>query len=229
MTSPTPLGRRHMLRQAAAAALVGTGLLLATGPNAQATQRRAAALLPIGQTINMSMNAFGTSLVVPLPPPLPRLNFIGSIAVEVLVGGPSFVRLRTLNFAMAASHPLLGQVTLKLPDIDVSPLSTLEMGPGGLMHTWVQSMDMIFERFGDLAGPLFFETTQPAKASGSMPTFPPPPRGTNPDGSPTGGAFLKAAGPIHFKPKNLLPVGLPLDLSAVQLQWDGVNEEHLLA
>ncbi|TDU67125.1 hypothetical protein EDD91_8158 [Streptomyces sp. KS 21] len=217
-----------MLRQAAAAALAGTGLLLASGPNAQATQRRAAALLPtIGQTVTMAMNAFGTSLVVPLPPPLPRLNFIGSIVVKVLVGGSDFVRLQTLNFTMEALHPLLGKVTLRLPDIDVSPASILQGGPGGLVETWLQSMDMTIERFGDLAGPFTFETTEPAKASGNLAQFPPPPLGTNPDGSPTGGAFLTAAGPIHFKPKNALPVGLPLDLSAVQLQWDGVYEGQL--
>ncbi|MFI8280873.1 hypothetical protein ACIGBH_39540 [Streptomyces sp. NPDC085929] len=217
-----------MLRKAAGAALAGTGLLLAGGPNAQAAQRRAAALLPaIGQTFNMAMSAFGTSLVVPLPPPLPRLNFVGSIVVKVLVGGSDFVRLQTLNFAMEALHPLVGKVKLTLPDIDVSPASILRAGPGGLVQTWLQSMDMTLERFGDRAGPFTFETTEPGKASGNLPQFPPPSMGTNPDGSPTGGAFLKAAGPIRFKPKNALPVGLPLDLSAVQLQWDGVREGQL--
>lgn len=219
-----------MLRQAAAAALAGTGLLLATGPNAQATQRRAALLPQIGQTVHLEMSVFGATLAVPLPPPLPRLNFIGSMVVKVLIGGASFVRLQTLNFTMQSFHPLLGNVTLKLPDIDVAPASILAAGPdGGLRHTWIQSMDMTFERFGDLTEPLTFETTQPAKASGTLPAFPPPPQGTNPDGSPTGGAFLTAADPIHFKPKNPLPVGLPLGLSAVQLQWDGVNEGQLLA
>lgn len=217
-----------MLRKAAAAALASTGLLLTSGPKAEAAQRRAAAALPtIGQTFNMAMNAFGTSLVVPLPPPLPRLNFIGSIVVRVLVGGSNFVRLQTLNFTMEAHHPLLGKVRLTLPDIDVSPPSILQEGPGGLMETWLQSMDMTIERLGDLAGPFTFETTQPAKAIGNLLQFPPPSLGTDPDGSPTGGAALKATGPIHFQPKNGLPVGLPLDLSAVQLQWDGVYEGQL--
>ncbi|MGW7440159.1 hypothetical protein [Streptomyces sp. NPDC054849] len=214
-----------MLRQAAAAALAGTGLLAATGPNAQAAQRRAAVLLPpIGAVIPLSLSIFGASLVVPLPPPLPRLNFIGSTTVRVEVGGIDSVRLRTLNFAMEASHPLLGQVTLKLPDIDLSPLGNLREAPDGLVQTWLQSMVMTFERFGELAGPLEFQTVQPARASGRMLSFPPPPLGSNPDGSPTGGAFLTASGPISFESKSPLPVGVPVDLSAVQLQWQGLNE-----
>lgn len=219
-----------MLRQAAAAALAGAGLLAATGPNSQAAHRRAAPPLPpIGTTIHMSLSIFGASLVVPLPPPLPRLNFIGSTTMEVLVGGVDFVRLQALNFAMEASHPLLGQVTLKLPEIDVSPRGVLAQAPDGLLQTWIQSMVMTFERFGDLVGPLDFQTTQPAKAHGTLLSFPPPPQGTNPDGSPTGGAFLTASGPIPFEPKSPLPPGLPLDLSAIQLQWKGVNEGEPLA
>lgn len=229
VTPSTPLGRRHLLRHAASA-LAGTGLLLATGPYARAAQRRAYAGLPaIGQTVNMSLNAFGTSLAVPLPPPLPRLDFIGSIVVKVLIGGPTFIRLQTLDFTMEAAHPLLGKVTLGLPDIDVSPASILDVGPGGLRQTWLQSMTMTFERFGDVEGPLAFETTQPARASADLSQFPPPAQGTNPDGSPTAGAFLAAASPINFTPKNLLPVGLPVDLTTVQLQWGGVNEGQLFA
>jgi hypothetical protein len=211
-----------VLRQAAAA-LAGTGLLLTSGPNAQATQRRAAALLPaIGQTFDMAMNAFGTTLVVPLPPPLPRLNFIGRISVKVLAGGSDFVQLQTLDFNMAAEHPLFGTVQLTLPALEVSPPSTLQEGPGGLVHTWLQSMAMTLERFGPQPGPFTFETSQPAKASGDLPQFPPPPLSANPNGSPAGGAFLTAAGPIHFK-GGLPDDGLP-DLSVVQLQWDGIYE-----
>ncbi|ROQ23250.1 hypothetical protein EDD98_7701 [Streptomyces sp. PanSC19] len=106
-------GRRQLLRQAAAA-VAGTGLLLTSGPNARATQR--AALLPaIGQTFNMAVSAFGTTLVVPLPPPLPRLDFNGRIAVEVLAGGSDFVHLQALDFIMAAQNPLLGEVRLTPP------------------------------------------------------------------------------------------------------------------
>lgn len=212
-----------MLRQAAAAALAGTGLLLTSGPNAQATQRRAAALLPaIGQTFTMAMSAFGTTLVVPLPPPLPHLDLIGGISVKVLAGGADFVRLQTLDFSMVAEHTLFGRVRLTLPALEVSPPSTLQEGPGGLVHTWLQSMTMTFDRWGDLTGPFTLETSQPVKASGDLPQFPPPPLSANPNGSPTGGAFLTAAGPIHFTggpPEDGLP-----DLSAVQLQWDGIYE-----
>ncbi|MFF8268070.1 hypothetical protein ACF059_11810 [Streptomyces sp. NPDC016562] len=222
-TSSTPLGRRQMIRQAAAAALAGTGLLLASGPQAHAGRRRAAGLLPaIGQTFTMDMKAFGTSLVVPLPPPLPRLDFRGRISVKVLAGGADFVHLQTLDFTMVAVHPLLGEVRLQLPAINVSPASTLQEGVGGLVETWLQAMDMTFERFGDLPGPFTLETTQPAKASGTLPQFPPPSTGENPDGSPTGGAFLTAAGPIRFTGGS--SADSPIDLSAVQLQWDGVYQ-----
>ncbi|MFF8289089.1 hypothetical protein ACF068_07685 [Streptomyces sp. NPDC016309] len=214
-----------MLRQAAAAALAGTGLLLTSGPNAQAAQRRAAALLPvIGQTFTMPMNVFGATLVVPLPPPLPRLNFIGGISVEVLAGGADFVRLQTLDFNLVTEHDLFGRVRLTLPALEVSPPSTLQEGPGGLVHTWLQSMAMTFDRWGDLTGPFTLETSQPAKASGDLPQFLPPPliASTDPHRPPTGGAFLTATGPTHFK-AGLPADGLP-DLSAVQLQWDGIYE-----
>ncbi|MFF9477221.1 hypothetical protein ACF1E9_32010 [Streptomyces roseolus] len=220
--SPTSLGRRQVLRHAAVA-LAGTGLLLTGGPNARAAQR--AALLPaIGQTFKMEMHAFGTTLVVPLPPPLPRLNFTGRISVEALAGGADSVQLQTLDFIMAAQNRLLGEVRLTLPTIEVSPPSTLQEGPGGLVHTWLQSMTMTCDRWGDLAGPFTWETSQPAKASGDLPQFPPPPwtANPNPDQPPTGGAFLTAASPIHFK-DGPSGDGLP-DLSDVQLQWDGIYE-----
>uniref|UniRef100_A0AAU2K2F4 Uncharacterized protein n=1 Tax=Streptomyces sp. NBC_00049 TaxID=2903617 RepID=A0AAU2K2F4_9ACTN len=217
-----------MLRQAAAAALAGTGLLLCTGPNASAAERRPARLLlEIGQTINLSLNAFGTPLAVPLPPPVPPLNFIGSMVVYVLLGGPGFVRLRVLGFTMEAFHPLLGRVLLKLPDVDTATASTLVLGPAGVVQTMLVPLDMTLERLGDLAGPLAFTTAELAKASATLTDFPPPSAEHRSRRSPTGGAFLKAAAPIRFRPKNLLPPRLPTGLGNLRLFWDGVNEGQL--
>lgn len=46
-------------------------------------------LLPERTVMSTFMPAFK---VQELPPPLPKLNFIGSIVVEVLVGGANFVQ-----------------------------------------------------------------------------------------------------------------------------------------
>ncbi|MGX1885448.1 hypothetical protein [Streptomyces agglomeratus] len=37
--------------------------------------------------------------------------------------------------AAPADDPLFGKVTIRLPDIDVSPASVLNLGPGGLLQT----------------------------------------------------------------------------------------------
>ncbi|WP_269857225.1 hypothetical protein [Streptomyces sp. RPT161] len=229
MTSSAPLGRRHVLRQAAVAALAGAGLFATAGPAAHAASRRADALLPpIAQTVNLSLNIFGASLVLPLPKPLPRLNFLGSQTVKILIGGTDFVRMQILSLSLEADHPLLGKVTLSEPDIDTSPSSILKLGPAGLIETLLMSPKMTIDRLGDLAGPLTFRMTTPAQATGTLTHFPPPPQGTNPDGSPTGGAFLRAAGPMNFTLEGVLPSGGTLpDLTAVKLQWDGVNEGAL--
>ena len=64
----------------------------------------------MGQTITCSLKAFGANLFVNLPPPLPSLNFLGSIRMNVLAGGVDFVRLEILDFALDADHPLFGAV-----------------------------------------------------------------------------------------------------------------------
>lgn len=195
-----------MLRQAAAAALAGTGLLLCTGPNASAAERRPARLLlEIGQTINLSLNAFGTPLAVPLPPPVPPLNFIGSMVVYVLLGGPGFVRLRVLGFTMEAFHPLLGRVLLKLPDVDTATASTLVLGPAGVVQTMLVPLDMTLERLGDLAGPLAFTTAELAKASATLTDFPPPPQSTDPDGHPPAAHSSRRPPPSASGPRTSCP------------------------
>ncbi|MFH8342736.1 hypothetical protein [Streptomyces sp. AM6-12] len=168
--------RRSLLGKAVAAA--GGALLLSQTGRAFAAPQTAArrALLPeVGQTFNLSLNAFGATLAVNVPPPLPRLNFIGSIVQKVLVGGLDFVRLQTLGFTMEAFHPLYGKITLQLPDVDVTPASILSMGPGGLTETWLESFKATFERNGDTPGPFIYETLEPAKwVASNLPPVPAP-------------------------------------------------------
>ena len=45
-------------------------------------------------------NPFGATLFVNLPPPLPTLNFIGSVVVKVLLDGTDSVGLQVLNSPM---------------------------------------------------------------------------------------------------------------------------------
>ncbi|MFG2371056.1 hypothetical protein ACGFY9_06225 [Streptomyces sp. NPDC048504] len=191
--------RRRLLGQAVAAAsgalfMGEAGRAFATS---QSTTRRGP-LPAIGQTINLSLNAFGTTLVVNLPPPLPTLNFIGSTVVKVLTGGPDFVRLQMLEFTAESAHPRFGKITLRLPDIDVAPVGILKLGPGGLRETWLQTFEAIFERQGDTPGPFTYQTLEPAKWAANLTSYPPPPQGANPDGSPTGGALFKLQAPIRL-------------------------------
>ena len=202
--------RRGFLRKAgvvgvaAAAATVAAPLFDSQAALANATEweppsPQAAGLLPtIGQTVNCSCNAFGASLFVNLPSPLPTLNFIGSIVVKVLIGGADFVRLQVLDHTVEAGHPMFGKITIHLPDIDVTPSSVLKLGPGGLLQTLLLSFNITFERCGDCAGPFTFTTLNPAKLQADMVSFPPPAQGTDADGKPTGGQLYKLLEPISL-------------------------------
>jgi hypothetical protein len=206
--------RRRLLANAAAgttAALIGTAL---TARPAAAYTAPTVLLPTIGQTVNMSCNAFGTVLVANTPPPLPTLNCIGSLIFKVLIGGRDYVRLQLLDYVIEAAHPTFGKITLKLPDIDIEPASTLALGPGGLAVKLVTPLTATFERCGDAQGPFEFQTVRPAVwTNGDLLQFPPPAQGTNPDGSPTGGALFTAPQPVSFAPG----LGLVEDLPAPQL------------
>ncbi|WBO69553.1 hypothetical protein O1G22_43145 (plasmid) [Streptomyces camelliae] len=174
---------------------------------------------------NLSLNAFGVTLAVEGTQQHQTLNFIGSLTQKVLIGGADFVRLQTLGFTMEAAHPLFGKVTLHLPDIDVSPASILKLGPGGLVETWLQSFNATFERRGDAAGPFTFQTLDVAQWQALLPSYPPPPQGTNPDGSPTGGTLFRVQAPIRLG--TVAPSGQKTTYA--QLQGMNVNQGHLLA
>ncbi|PXY31969.1 hypothetical protein [Prauserella muralis] len=230
-TEPDPVdSRRSFFRRAgqasAAAAAVVAGVPLLDARSASAQTMRTdqlplpggdgAGLLPeIGQTINCSCNAFGATLIVNLPPPAPRLNFIGSIVVKVTVGGANFVRLQVLNHTVEGFHDMFGKVTIRLPDVDVSPESLLSVtGPGSLLAKMMLNFDITFERCGNCEGPFLFRTLEPAQLVGNVTTFPPPPQGTNPDGSPSGGQLYRMAAPIK--------IGMPGD-SRTYMRLDGMN------
>ncbi|GHE11073.1 hypothetical protein GCM10010339_69420 [Streptomyces alanosinicus] len=158
-------------------AAAGGALLMGHASRAYAVQQSAAQdqrLPEIGQTVNLTANSFGATLVVNLPPPLPRLNFIGSLVQKVMAGGPDFVRLQTLNFTLEPAHAHFGKVTVVLPDNDDSPASTLALGPTGLVETWVQSFTATFQRQADTPGPFTYH------------------------GSPTGGARFELQAPIRL-------------------------------
>lgn len=215
---------------AAAAATVGGPLLDSPAALANASgfvppSPQAAALLPqIGQTVNCSCNAFGATLFVNLPPPLPTLNFIGSIVVKVLVGGLDFVRLQVLDHTVEAGHPLFGKITIHLPNIDISPASILSLGTNGLVQQMLLSFNITFEKCGDCPGPFTFTTLNPAKLVANLLNFPPPPQGMSATGAPIGGQLYTLAAPI-----SLGTVNGNSKTEYAQLQGMNINVGQLLA
>jgi hypothetical protein len=186
--TPDPEDRRDFLRKmglgsavvagaAVGGPLVGAGNAFAApaGEGAALTAEAARFLPEIGTTIRCSCKAFGATLFVNLPPPLPRLDFIGEIVVKVSVGGPTWVRLQVLDHTVRASHPLFGGITIKLPDIDIAPFSRLDfLGIGNLLQTMLLSFNITFDRCGPCEGPFTFKTLEPAKVVGQLTSFPPP-------------------------------------------------------
>lgn len=174
------VARRRFLKGALAAAAGSVLVPAVAGP------ARAAGTLPaVGQTVNLSVSVFGAVMTTGLQPGEHTLNFIGNRGVKVLEGGPDFVRLQTLNFQIAAEHPIFGKIDISLPDIDISPPSTLQVSSGELTETWTENLQITFAKSGDAPGPFSFATEKPLQATATMPDWPPP-EGTNPDGSPTG-------------------------------------------
>jgi hypothetical protein len=187
------VARRRFLKGALAAAAGGVLVPAVAGPS-----RAADALPAVGQVVNLSVNVFGAVMTSVLQPAEQTLNFIGSRVAKVLEGGADFVRLQTLDFTIEAGHPTFGKISMRLPDIDVSPASILQLSPNGLTETWYEAPQITFERSGDLVGPFGFSTEKPLKATATMPSWPPPPQSMNPDGSPTGGVLYSTVQPPTF-------------------------------
>ncbi len=77
-----------MFAGTALAALGGTGQAAA----ATRSGARRAVLPPVGRSYTLGMNAFGTTMLPSLAPPLPVLDFAGSRTLTILAGGTDFVR-----------------------------------------------------------------------------------------------------------------------------------------
>ncbi|MGW0250343.1 hypothetical protein ACWDYH_27320 [Nocardia goodfellowii] len=192
-----PISRRGLFGHAGA--FLGLGLL--AGPGRALAQPGLLALPPeAGQTVTMSLDGFGGTLVVNLPPPLPKLDFIGSRVVKILSGGTDFVSLQVSGFVAEAAHPKFGKVTLRQPDADPGPNGILALAPdgAGLIEVWRQGMDITFERCGDCPGPFRFSALEPAEWTARLPEFPPPRQGTTQTGAPTGGARYRMTRPLRF-------------------------------
>lgn len=190
------ISRRGFIVHAGAA--LGAGVL-ATAGRAGAEPAQPVALPEVGQTFTMTMNGFGVTLVVNLPPPLPTLNFIGSRHMQVVEAGADQVRLRTLNFTVEAAHPLFGKITIRMDEEETGPHSILRrVAADRLQETWNQSFRIIFEKCGDCPGPYVLYTREPAEWTAELAEFPPPPQAMNPDGSPTGGALYQLTRPIRL-------------------------------
>ncbi|MFI8281087.1 hypothetical protein ACIGBH_40735 [Streptomyces sp. NPDC085929] len=155
---------------------------------ALARPAQAAGTLPVvGQTVNLSVSVLGAVMTTELQPGEHTLDFSGVRLVKVLEGGTDFVQLQTLTFQLEGAHPLFGKIIMRLPDIDVSPLSTLRVSSGELTETWNENSQISFDRSGDVEGPFSFAMEKPLQATATMLDW--PPQRTNPDGSPTEGVL----------------------------------------
>lgn len=190
------LSRRRLLGQALAT--VGGAFLMSRPVSAYAVT--AGSLLPsVGQTVTVNLRGFGAALATDtLPPPHPKLDFVGAMTQKVLEGGTDFVHLQTLDFVLRAQHPLFGGLTLRLPDSDATPLSTVKAAEDGLVETWFQSFTFTAEKQGDMEGPFTYDTLEPGRWEAHLSSYPPPPWSSDPDGAPTGGALFQLQAPISL-------------------------------
>ncbi|MFC9897462.1 hypothetical protein ACFVMC_27545 [Nocardia sp. NPDC127579] len=148
----------------------------------------------------MSVNGFGGTLVVNLPPPLPTLDFRGARVVKVLAGDTDFVSLEVLKFTAEATHPDFGRIVLARPDDDYGPSSILALAPGGhgLIERWHQALRVTVERCGDCPGPFRFRTLEPAEWTAELSRFPPPAQRAEANGASTGGTRYRMTRPIRL-------------------------------
>lgn len=221
---PDPEQRRDFLKKlglggaAVAGAAIGGQIVGATpafaapaGEGAELSEEAARFLPPIGAEIECNCKTFGATLFVNLPPPLPKLDFVGQIKVRVEVGGFNFVRLKVTNHTVRAEHPLFGGITIKLPDIDISPASILQFnGPGSLIQTMLLSFNITFDKCGPCEGPFTFKTLEPAKLVGNLTSFPPPLSG------------------ITYGLQNVIKLGAPDSSGADALQFARFKDFNVL-
>lgn len=136
-------------------------------------------LPPIGLEMPLSCYAVAVPLSVNVLG-LITLDFKGGATVRVedrISSGLGGVKLRVLGFEMSADSPILGQVTLSLADIDVTPLSLLELVsslPPVYRNTLFLDFTVTVQKPPGGGPPLVLSNTEPAELfNNELPTFPP--------------------------------------------------------
>ncbi|HZF49129.1 MAG TPA: hypothetical protein VE093_10800 [Polyangiaceae bacterium] len=165
-------------------------------------------LPPIGLEIPCSMYAENVPLRVDVLG-IVTLDFKGGIKFRVeanLAGGLGGVKLRIIGHEVSAESPVLGKVTISQADIDVTPLSLLEVIktlPPTFRNTIYHDFTLTIERPPGGGPPLVLSNTKTAALrNDSLTVFPPQ------------GAVYQ----LH-EPVDLAPVGSPNQVVAQLLQF----------
>lgn len=163
-------------------------------------------LPPIGLEIPCSMYAVNVPLRVDVLGVV-TLDFRGGIRVRVeenIASGLGGVRLRVIGFEVSAQSDVLGTVTISQSDIDVTPLSLLEMISDRVFRqTLFLDFTVTVERPPDGNGPLVLSNTKTATVrNNNLTNFPP-------------------QGDVYQlqEPVDLAPVGLPDQVVAQLMQF----------
>jgi hypothetical protein len=165
-------------------------------------------LPPIGLEIPCSCYAVNVPLQVNVLG-LVTLDFKGGIKVRVeanLAGGLGGVKLKVIGHEVSADSPVLGKVTISQADVEVTPLSLLELVKN-LPPTFRQTMFLDFtvtiERPPGGGPPLVLSNTKTAKLlNDHLTVFPPQ------------GSVYQLQEPV-----DLAPVGAPTQVVAQLLQF----------
>lgn len=165
-------------------------------------------LPPIGLEIPCSCYAVNVPLQVNVLG-LVTLDFKGGIKVRIeanLAGGLGGVKLKVIGHEVSADSPVLGKVTISQADIDVTPLSLLEL-VRNLPPTFKQTMFLDFkvtvEKPPGGGPPLVLSNTRTAQlVNDKLTVFPPQ------------GAVYQLQQPV-----DLAPVGNPTQVVATLQQF----------
>lgn len=165
-------------------------------------------LPPIGLEIPCSMYAVNVPLKVDVLGVL-TLDFKGGIKVRVeanLGAGLGGVKLKVIGFEMRAESPVLGMVTMSQADIDVTPLSLLEVighMPPSFKQTMLLDVNFTIEKPPGGGPPMVLSNTKTAQLMNDRLTVFPPQ-----------GAVYQLQQPV-----DLAPVGNPGTVVAQLLQF----------
>ncbi|WP_437337527.1 hypothetical protein [Sorangium sp. So ce394] len=137
------------------------------------------------------------------------LDFKGGWKVRVeanLAAGLGGVRLKVLGLEWSADSPVLGRVTIRQADVDVTPLSLLEIAsdqPPKYRNTMFLDFTVTIERPPGGGSPLVLSNTKTAKLlNDNLPVYPP-----------QGNVYQLQ------EPVDLAPIGAPNQVVAALLQF----------